>query len=218
VPETHFCFQRIGDALPAGDTLAEWITTVGVAANDFTIISDWLDQPDERARKHPYLFRVALSHFFEIGKYLAVRQNHQSIATFVATLTAAEARGYQRVLATYARLIPPLSRIRDNSAFHYGPTNLGSKNPLIRQALRVVANDPGVVSVSEETVHFGFAGEAAAAILVLSCGGATPESGEFEALITEVAGAVFEFQEFAEAAVRRFLGQSGVPLEIVTTS
>jgi hypothetical protein len=216
--EAHICFERISDAFPAGDVLAEWIVTVGIAANDFAIIRDWIDEPDEPARKHPYLFRVALSHFFEIGKYLALRQSDPSITGFVASLEAAEARGYEAVLDTYARFTPTLATVRDNSAFHYGPTKIESKNPLIRRALRVVAGDPGLVSVSDQAVvHFGFAGEVAAAIVVLSCGGTSPESGEFEALMTEVGGAVTDFQDFAEAAVRRFLSESGIPLEVLTT-
>ena len=216
--ETHICFERIGDVFRPGDVLAEWVATVGIAANDFATVGSWIAEPDERARKHPYLFRVATSHFFEIAKYLALRRDEPSVAAFVASMGGDEARGYQAVLDTYERFRGTLSRIRDNSAFHYGPTEIKSRSPLIRQALRAVADEPGVISFSDEAVRFGFAGEAEAAIFTISCGGTDPYSGEVEAILTEVAGAIIDFGAFAEAAVRQFLAQSGVSVEIVPTS
>jgi len=210
---TQIRFNRIGDVFCPGDVLAEWVATLAIAANDLATVGAWIEEPDERARTHPYLFRVVCSHFFEISKYLTLWQGEPAIVAFVAKLDAEGTHSYREVLDTYAALQPTLGKIRDNSAFHYGPTVAASKNPLIRQALRAIADDPGLVVVSGERAWFGFAGEAAAAIFTLSCGGSDPDAGEVERTIREVAGAIIELRRFATAAVTRFVADSGSPTE-----
>ena len=110
-----------------------------------------------------------------------------------------------------------LAKIRNNNTFHYGPRVL-AKNPLVRQALRAVASEPGTISVSEASGTFRFASEVAAAIFTISCGGNEPGAEEIGVLLGEVAGASIDFHVFAHEAIKHFLDRSGVAIQVTANS
>jgi hypothetical protein len=205
-------FGRIGDAFTPGDPLAEWVATVSLAANDLNLLSAWITAEDGTRPASPtYLFRVAASHFFEIGKYLALRRRQPMVIAFIERM-GETARGYRRVLTVYNEHITTLATIRDNSAFHYGPTSVEKKNPLIRRALIAVAEEQGEIYLNAGPVAFGFAQELEAAIFTISCGGIEPGAREIGSLLEEVASAATEFDEFAHIAIRNFLQERDIGL------
>jgi hypothetical protein len=126
---------KIGEAFPADDQLARWITVCSMALNDLLLVNRWLfplleEDAEIEPGAIPYLGRIAAAHLFEVATFL--RKSDRTLLVvreFVVTLDE-EARSFYRELLEIGdggsgKFQGQLKHAR-NKSFHYDALLLGS--------------------------------------------------------------------------------------------
>jgi hypothetical protein len=117
-----------GDAFPADEPLARWMTICAIALNDLLLVNRWLvprlkEQVESQDYENVYLARLAGSHLFEIAKFLEQSDPRvPEVRKFVATLGRSAQDAYEKVKSAGPRgagdFAKQLERAR-NQFFHY---------------------------------------------------------------------------------------------------
>jgi hypothetical protein len=117
-----------GEAFPADDPLARWITVCAMALNDLLLVNRWLvPRLEEKVESHDYenvyLFRMGGAHIFEVAKFLEqADRSVPEVRKFIATLEQPAQDAYQKVKAIGPRgtsdFADQVKRARDQF-FHY---------------------------------------------------------------------------------------------------
>jgi hypothetical protein len=96
---------KIGEAFPADEPLARWMTVCAMAANDLILVNRWLlpklkeEEPSE-AYETVYLGRLAAAHLFEAAKFLKKTDKRLAVVReLVAGLNQDAQAAYQQLLA-----------------------------------------------------------------------------------------------------------------------
>lgn len=128
----HF---KIGEAFPADDQLARWMTVCAMALNDLLIVNALViprlegKVPSEDGEPF-YLGRVAAAHLFEAASFLRNSDRVQTIRGFVATLDEETQAAYQELVQIgrggNGEFHRQLKHARDKS-FHYQQLLLGDR-------------------------------------------------------------------------------------------
>jgi hypothetical protein len=143
---------KIGEAFPADDQLARWMTVYAMALNDLLLINRWLIprlQGEVIAEPHEtfHLGRLAAAHLFEAATFL--RKSDKQLAVvrdFVAKLDEEPRAAYADLLAIgeggQGRFAKQLKHAR-NMVFHYQAllTGQGEEHERLKQAMRGHADD-----------------------------------------------------------------------------
>lgn len=96
---------KIGDAFPADDDLARWMTICSMALNDLLYVNRLLvprlkEEVESEDYENVYLARVAGAHLFEIAKFLDhAHRRIPAIGEFIAGLDADPKAAYGKVKA-----------------------------------------------------------------------------------------------------------------------
>jgi hypothetical protein len=169
-------FEKIGDAFPASDPVARFVTVLAMVSNDANRSIDELleveDGPPDSGARRMMLFRQQASFFFEAATFIGeARSRFPEIRDFIAGLPQ-EARDE---CAHVVGGIDPSSsyyvgdwlRNHRNVTFHYSemhPDKAAHGKEEITKALEDAAELPGTVYVSDELggVRFWFADEVVA--------------------------------------------------------
>jgi hypothetical protein len=116
-----------GDAFPAEEPLARWLTVCAMALNDLLLVNRWLvprlsGEIDASGGETVYLGRLAASHFFEVAKFLEKSDAVDDIRQFVSGLDPDVQGAYEKVKAAGSSntsgFAKDLARAR-NQFFHY---------------------------------------------------------------------------------------------------
>jgi len=89
---------RIGDVFQPGDTLAEWIVTIALALNDFTLTGRLAFSSSDYGPQS-YGGRIGIAHFREAGGYLDQMESHPAVQSFVHTNPSSEPTVCTRTLS-----------------------------------------------------------------------------------------------------------------------
>jgi hypothetical protein len=164
-------FEKIGEAFPASDPVARFVTVLAMVSNDANRSMDELldveDGPPDSGARRMMLFRQQASFFFEAATFIGEASSRfNEVRDFIAGLPQ-EARDE---CAQVVGGIDPSSThyvgdwLRDhrNVTFHYSemhPEKAAHGKEEITQALEDAAELPGTVNVSDELggVRFWFA-------------------------------------------------------------
>jgi hypothetical protein len=119
---------KIGEAFPADDLLARWMTVCAMAMNDLLVVNQLLiprlkDEIPSAPGEIFYLGRVAAGHLFEVATFLRKSDRIPAISEFVAGLDDDEAQAaYQELLQIgeggSGKFHEQLKHAR-NKSFHY---------------------------------------------------------------------------------------------------
>lgn len=125
---------KIGEAFPADDQLARWMTVCAMAINDLLLVNRWLAQRlEEKIPSEPhetfYLGRLAAANLFEAATFLRKsNRSLESVRDFVATLDEKAQEAYEKLLLIgdggEGRFYEQLKHAR-NGVFHYQALVLG---------------------------------------------------------------------------------------------
>lgn len=169
-------FKKIGDAFPASDPVARFVTVLAMVSNDANrSIDELLDldgqKPDAGARRM-MLFRQQASFFFEAATFIGEAQRRfPEVAAFVAALSEDARNECARVVGGVdpksAYYVGDWLEGHRNVTFHYSemhPDKAAHGKEEITQALETAAELPGTVHVGEHvgSVRFWFADEVVA--------------------------------------------------------
>jgi hypothetical protein len=143
---------KIGDAFPADDQLARWMTVCAMAMNDLLVVNQLLiPRLQEEIPSGPgeifYLGRVAGGHLFEAATFLRKSNRIPVISEFVAGFNDEEAQsGYGALLhigeGGSGKFYEQLKHAR-NKSFHYQELFQGDheEREPVKQALAAHAQD-----------------------------------------------------------------------------
>ncbi len=166
---------KIGEAFPADDQLARWMTVCAMAMNDLLVVNQLLiPRLKEEIPSGPgeifYLGRVAAGHLFEVATFLRKSDRIPAISRFVAGLDVEEAQAaYQELLQIgeggSGKFHEQLKHAR-NKSFHYQELLRGDhedREP-VKQALAAHAREElesgdarGEIQRHSATANRGFA-------------------------------------------------------------
>ena len=147
---------KIGEAFPADDQLARWMTVCSMALNDLLMVNRWLlprlqEEVDAEPGAIFYLGRLAASHLFEVATFL--RKSDRSVevvARFVATLPEEPRAAYRELLEIgdggRGKFQEQLKHAR-NKSFHYDALLTGPAEE--RERLRQAMSDHAEHEVEE---------------------------------------------------------------------
>src|SRR4051794_17125190 len=96
---------KIGDAFPADDQLARWMTICAMALNDLLYVNRLLvprreEEVESEDYENVYLARVAGAHLFEIAKFLDhAHRRVPTISEFIDGLDPDPKAAYEKVKA-----------------------------------------------------------------------------------------------------------------------
>jgi len=117
-----------GEAFPAEDPLARWMTVCAMALNDLLLINRWLvprlkEQIKGHSYENLYLARLAGAHLYEIAKFLEQSDRRvPEVNDFIASLGQPVQDAYKKVQSAGQRgssdFADQLERAR-NQFFHY---------------------------------------------------------------------------------------------------
>jgi hypothetical protein len=169
-------FAKIGDAFPASDPVARFITVLAMVSNDANRSIDELlsvqDGPPDSGARRMMLFRQQASFLFEAATFIGEASDRfAEVRDFIAGLSQ-EARGecahvVGGIDPSNTYYIGDWLRDHRNVTFHYSEMHhdkAAHGKEEITQALENAAELPGAVYVSDELggVRFWFADEVAA--------------------------------------------------------
>ena len=143
---------KIGEAFPADDQLARWMTIYAMALNDLLLINRWLiprlqDEVTTEPHETFHLGRLAAAHLFEAATFL--RKSNKRLAVvreFVAKLDEEPRAAYADLLKIgdggQGKFAKQLKHAR-NMVFHYQAllTGQGEEHERLKQAMRGHADD-----------------------------------------------------------------------------
>lgn len=143
---------KIGEAFPANDQLARWMTVLAMALNDLLIVNALVmprleEKIPAEAGETFYLGRVAAAHLFEAATFLRKSDRIPAIKKFVAGLDDGEAEAAYRELIEIGeggggKFAMQLKHAR-NKSFHYQELFVGDHEDRerLKQALAGHAED-----------------------------------------------------------------------------
>jgi hypothetical protein len=110
---------EIGEAFPADDPVARWLTALSISHNDIRHGNLRLVEPDQPAHEAIYYFRLVASHFKEIAEDLdQAYADWPEVKQFVDGLPTDALADFRTVLEVASNLEVDLGRLR-NTSFHY---------------------------------------------------------------------------------------------------
>jgi predicted RNase H-like HicB family nuclease len=149
---------RIGNAYPGNQSVAVWITGIGMILNDLVLANGSLNDAFEAAGEGVspeglYFFRVVASHYREACKFLQIGEKDPDISAFVRTLSpeaqALAAKVRQSSTPWRGSFVETkLKRTRD-FVFHY----LGLTGGEIQAALEELKDTESSVAVTAQTLR-----------------------------------------------------------------
>jgi hypothetical protein len=127
---------KIGEAFPADDPLARWVTVCAMALNDALLINRWLwPRLQEGVASAPhenfYLARVAAAHLFEAASFLRKHRRHPEISAFIETLEPEHQEQYEALLQIAKgdqEGFPGQLKEARNTFFHYPKLIFGQED------------------------------------------------------------------------------------------
>jgi hypothetical protein len=151
---------KIGDAFPADDQLARWMTVCAMALNDLLLVNRWL-LPKLQAGAAtepgaiPYLGRIAAAHLFEVATFLGKSDRTLSVVReFVATLSDEAQANYRELLGIgddgSGKFRGQLKHAR-NKSFHYDALLLGPNED--RERLKQAMTDHADYENEQDTAR-----------------------------------------------------------------
>lgn len=192
----------MGEVYRADDVLAQWLVTLSLAMNDITLVHTRLDEDQADPAKTFYWNRLAVSHFTEIGLYVADTDRLPEIRVFVDSLSEDARLNYDTCLRAFAEARGRIFRVRNEAAFHY--PELRQNDPQVRQpvrdALAHLADERGVIHGGVGVViregRALYADDVVSTIFVNAVGGLDAVDGFF-ALVAEGTTAFIRFTNLA---------------------
>jgi hypothetical protein len=161
---------RIGDAFPADDVLARFVTTLALIANDLlrstTMLREHLDDDADSRGYRLMFFRYEVSLFHEVAEFIGTaRKRFPEIETFVNALPQ-DAVEAATAIAAHAQELAWWLPDHRNRTFHYPemhPKRIKAGEDEVMQALAAAAEEEGTIAGVDEvaTIRFGFADEIA---------------------------------------------------------
>jgi hypothetical protein len=127
---------KIGEAFPADDLLARWVTVCAMALNDALLINRWLmpqleDEVPSEPHEHFYLARVGAAHSYEAASFLRKYRRQPKIKEFIEGLEPEHQEQYEALLkigkGSQGKFSKQLKAARD-SFFHYPDLILGQED------------------------------------------------------------------------------------------
>jgi len=213
---------KIGDAFPADDPVARFMTIVAMISNDWQRLAQRMVELDDAECAHEdaraehaallvenYRLQGAL-HYEAVRCLKLAYERFGEIRTFVDGLTAEAIEEYRLVVGGVVPYSPhyhgkwlPNAR---NATFHYSKLN---RRERVGMGLTATAEEIGVISFDDAiaTVRFGFADKVALEWL----GGSKPEA-ETAARMVDLREAVMAMTQFAQRAMDAYLASRGIEL------
>ncbi|MGH2993151.1 MAG: hypothetical protein ACRDL1_06415 [Solirubrobacterales bacterium] len=201
-----------GDAFPADQSLARWLTVCAMALNDLLLVNRWLmprlqEQIEAASYESVYLGRLAGAHLFEVAKFLeGSDRNVSELQEFIATLDADPQAAYEKVKSVGPRsgseFAQQLERAR-NQFFHYSELLPHAEDhEKLKAAMDAHAETTGAIR-DEGTAIEGFRASFADDIAVeLSF---PEEEVDLKAFVSQVSEHIAAFLEFAFAALPKYV-------------
>jgi hypothetical protein len=213
LPSRGYTF-RIGDALPAADPVARFVTVLAMIYNDWRRTIDAMaasvDQPDGVGVRLLH-FRQVVGYSHEATAFLGgARRRYPTIDGFVQSLNAEVLDHYERIFVAL-RPVKKWVRQQRNAAFHY-PSVIPRKDRTpdfdgrFAEALAAAADEMSSAALAETYggVRFDFAD----AVLVHRLGFKLPEQeDDLKALMHALTDAHDALKVFVVAAVSTYLGR-----------
>jgi hypothetical protein len=203
---TELRFQ-IGDAFPAEDPIARWLTGLAMASNDFFRMFRWVECA-ELVGTQVLAFRIQAAAIFEAATHLGdTLRLVPEVKAFVDRLPPDAANERDRVLAAVDKnsehYIGDWAEPHRNVTFHYPemhPAKAEHGQSEIQQALELAAHLRSSISYGESpiTVRFEFADEVAVQWLPE----ATPDD---PAAVEALRDAGVALAKFAQRAIGAYL-------------
>jgi hypothetical protein len=143
---------KIGEAFPADDPLARWMTVCAMALNDLLLVNRWLfprmrEETPTAIHENFYLTRLGAAHLFELASFL--RRSDRRLAVvrgFVAALEEEPCAAYRDLVEIgkggESKFATQLRHAR-NQVFHYQGLLLGDaeERESLKQAMAGHAGD-----------------------------------------------------------------------------
>jgi hypothetical protein len=205
---------RIGDAFPADDPIARWVTVLSIAANDTIYLNIRLIEGDLAEEQSIYYFRLVAAHFFEAAVWLKSTRTLPEVDALITSLDDAARERYERIIGFASqrhRFFDNLKRSR-STLFHYPVIHPGREQAgeeELANAMRTAADLPGWIEGGEEysTFRVEFADQIAVQLL-------SENEEETKELMEELRGPVFDLVLFCEAVLFEYL--TALPPEVTT--
>jgi hypothetical protein len=213
---------KIGDAFPADDPVARFVTVVAMISNDWQRLAQRMVELDDvdcahedaQAEQAALLvenYRMQGALHFEAARFLKRAYEHfREVRTFVDGLTAEAIEEYELVVGGVTKGSPSyhgewLSDAR-NATFHYSKLN---RRERAGKGLTAAADEVGVISLDNTiaSVRFGFADKVALEWL----GGSQPEP-EAASKMVALRESVIAMTQFAQRALGVYLASRGIEL------
>ena len=127
---------KIGEAFPADDPLARWVTVCAMAMNDALLVNRWLiprlqEEVPSELHETVYLGRVAAAHLYEAASFLRKYRRQPKIKKFIEDLEPEHQAEYEALLeigkGSQGKFSKQLKAARD-SFFHYPDLILGQED------------------------------------------------------------------------------------------
>jgi hypothetical protein len=208
---------RIGEAFPADDPIARFVTVLAMIHNDWlrsmTFMQESVEQhPEEGQGIRLMLARQQFAHYHEATTFINESRGHYhpDIDDFIASLDDVARAQYDEVMAPLAKVEQWLSDHRDVT-FHY-PWLIREKYEAgvepVANALVAASDVEGTITVGETkaSVRFGFADEVGVQLVGLF---------ENRHLVKALSAARIALGEFVCAAMQRY--GNGLDAGIVRT-
>jgi hypothetical protein len=165
---------QIGDAFPADDPIARWLTVLAMASNDFFRMFRWVDHAED-AGEQLLAYRIQAAALFEAATHLSdtIRQE-PSAKSFYDALPPEARKAGDRVLAAVdpksEHYIGDWARPHRNVTYHYpamNPAKAAAGKSEIKIALERAAHLEGSITAEGTfgSVRFDFADEVAVQFL-----------------------------------------------------
>ena len=146
---------RIGDAFPAGDAEAQFLTVISSAHNDLIFVNGLLSVrplPEWTSAESQYLFRTSCGHLWELSVTLRAWLQQEPIQLLVEGLPEDARADLSKILSLASPGDDPVAKtvasIRNNATWHYAKPS--SIKPIVR-ALREAADLEGILEYEEST-------------------------------------------------------------------
>jgi len=212
----HRLSFRIGEAFPADDPVARWLTVLAMASNDFFRMFRWVDCAETLGTRL-LAFRIQAAAIFEAATNLreAIRLVPE-VRSFCGSLVTEGREAADRIVAAVDKksehYIGDWAEPHRNLTFHYPkmhPKAAEHGNEEIKTALKCAADLEGAITADDSfgSVRFGFADEVALKFLP----DATPEDAVALAAVRDTGLALACFvQHAANAYLEKLLSEGTV--------
>jgi len=175
---------RIGDAFPADDPLARWLTVLAMASNDFFRMFHWLDGA-ETTGTELFAYRLQAAALFEAATHLSdTIRNVPEVKAFYGQLPDVARTLGDRVVGAVdpgsEHYLGEWAESHRNVTFHYPemhPQKAEHGKEEIKNALERAAELRGTITADDRfgSVRFEFADEVAVQFLPEATPGNAPE-------------------------------------------